>query len=91
MLGTSENGLYVDFYEAAGRVKRSLFSSVRFHFRRRLLRRHRPVSRGFIILLFALIRGAQHRGEALGLGVWAGAGIDEILSALHERLVVGSL
>jgi len=29
--------LYVDFYEAAGRVKWSLFPSVRFHFRRRLL------------------------------------------------------
>ncbi len=61
------------FYEAAGRVKRSLFPSVRFHVRRRLLRRHRPVSRGFIILLFALIRGKRlsspaHEGNSRGGG-----------------------
>ncbi len=70
---TAENALYVDFYEAAGRVKRSLFPSVRFHFRRWLLRRHRPVSRGFIILLFALIRGKRlsspaHEGNSRGGG-----------------------
>ena len=72
-LAASENGHYVAFYEAAGRVKWSLFSSVRFHLRRRLLRRHRPVSRGFIILLFALIRGKRlsspaHEGNSRGGG-----------------------